>query len=796
MRTNFKIMRAKSIIVLTMLFLTITNIYCQTTKVKISGIIVTNNGKPAEGVSVALKGTAYATLTNEKGEYVIKAQPGNYVLAVSYVGFKSKQTKITLGESNKIVSNITLEEDTAALDEVQVAGKSKVQRVRQQAYNVAAIDLKRTYNTSADLNQVLSTTTGVRVRETGGMGSDFKFSLNGFSGNQVKFFMDGIPIDSYGSSFTLNNIPVNLAERIEVYKGVVPVELGSDALGGAVNIITNQSVKRYIDASYSFGSFNTHKVAINTRFSGKNGLVANINAFANYTDNSYKVEGTTSNSDGTFNPSQNYKHFHDGYKSGAIMAEVGVKGKKYADYLLFGMMASANNKQIQTGTTMERVVGLAFNDSKAFVPSIKYKKDSLFTKNLSVNFIASYNVVKSRAVDTSSYRYSWDGSRYWSRVNNSGGELNNEKTIYVYDDNSFQANTNFKYDLNEKQYFALNYSVNNLKRKEDDEYKTIIKPGSPTLNKNILGLSYNLAAFDRKLSVIAFVKKYFLNTSMNVSEYVNSQYVFNTLNSSFDDIGYGTALAYFITSEVQFKTSFEHAYRLPTADEMLGDGLLVRPTPTLKPESSDNLNAGFNYKKFLTNHSFEFQGNFIYRNAKDFIRIATQGVQSAYENEYNVRVTGFDASVHYAFKNWLTFEVNATQQKTIDTNKFDPPGSNIPNADNGSQLANVPIFYANASIGFNFRKIRTADDNLSINLFTNYVDEYYLVSTKNGSPDSRKTIPEQLTQNVSAAYVFGKGKYNIGLECNNVADTKVYDYFKVQKPGRSFAIKFRYFLTN
>jgi outer membrane receptor protein involved in Fe transport len=787
-------MQIKRIVILLLLTLSSVQGFSQNGKVVLSGVIMVDNGQPAEGVSVALKGTNYAALTNANGEYEITAEPGNYTLVVNYVGYKSKQTKINL-LSNQTAPKITIEEDMAALDEVQVTGKSKIERVKEQPFNIAAIDLKKTYNSSADLNQVLGTTTGVRIRETGGMGSDFKFSLNGFSGNQVKFFMDGIPIDSYGSSFTLNNIPVNMAERIEVYKGVVPVELGSDALGGAVNIITNQSVKRYIDASYSFGSFNTHRVAVNTRFTGKNGLVANVNAFGNYTDNSYKITATTSNPDGTFNPEQEYKHFHDGYKSGAIMAEVGVKGKKYADYLLIGMMASANKKEIQTGSTMQRVVGQAFNDSKAFVPSLKFKKDSLFTKDLSVNFIASYNVVQSRSVDTSSYRYQWDGSSTPSVVSNSGGELNDEKTIYVYDDNSFQANTNFKYDLNDRQYFAFNYSVNTLKRKEDDEVREITKPGSPVVNKNILGLSYNLAAFDRKLSVIAFGKKYFLNTSMNVLEYINGKNVYTPLKSSFDDIGYGAALAYFVTSELQLKTSYEHAYRLPTGDEMLGDGLNLRPAPTLKPEASDNFNAGLVYKKALEDHSFGVQGNFIYRDAKDFIRIQTQGFQSIYQNEYSVRVTGFDASLHYGYKNWLTVEVNATHQKTIDTNKFDPPGSNIINYNNGSQLANVPIFYANASVGLNFRKLRTSDDNLSINLFTNYIDEYYLVSTKNGTPDSRKTIPEQLTQNIAASYAFQNGKYNIGIECNNVADTKVYDYFKVQKPGRSFAVKLRYFLN-
>ena len=321
-------MRIQRVVILMFALLTAVQGFSQNGKVNLKGVIVAENGQPAEGVSVALKGTKYSALTNEKGEYEFNAEPGDYTLVATSVGFKSKQTKIKLDQSPKIIPTITIQEDMAALEEVQVTGKSKVERVREQPFNIAAIDLKKTYNSSADLNQVLSTTTGVRVRETGGMGSDFKFSLNGFSGNQVKFFMDGIPIDSYGSSFTLNNIPVNMAERIEVYKGVVPVELGSDALGGAVNIITNQSVKRYVDASYSFGSFNTHRAAVNTRFTSKKGFVTNINAFGNYTDNSYKVTATTSNPDGTFNPEREYKHFHDGYKSGAIIAEFGVKGKK------------------------------------------------------------------------------------------------------------------------------------------------------------------------------------------------------------------------------------------------------------------------------------------------------------------------------------------------------------------------------------------------------------------------------------------------------------------------------------
>ena len=62
-----------------------------------------------------------------------------------------------------------------------------------------------------------------------------------------------MPQEGVGSSFGLNNIPVNFAERIEIYKGVVPVGFGTDAIGGVINIITKKKRDRwFLDASYSY----------------------------------------------------------------------------------------------------------------------------------------------------------------------------------------------------------------------------------------------------------------------------------------------------------------------------------------------------------------------------------------------------------------------------------------------------------------------------------------------------------------------------------------------------------------
>lgn len=780
-------MRLHKIGILLLVLMTTMQVFSQKNKSTISGIVLISNQMPGEAVSVALKGTAYATLTNSKGEYKMSAEPGNYILVVTYVGYKTTHTAITLKQGGKIVSDITMQEDMAALNEVAVKGKSKVQRVREQAYNITAVDLKKTYNTNADLNQVLNKTTGVRIREYGGMGSAFNFSLNGFSGNQVKFFLDGIPMDSYGSSLTLNNIPVNMAERIDVYKGVVPIELGADALGGAVNIITNKSVNRYIDASYSYGSFNTHRAAINTRFSGKDGFIANINAFTNYSDNDYKVDvSIVDKNTSKYLPEQKYKHFHDGYKSGTIMAEAGFKNKKYADYLLVGFGMSGNKKEIQQGKTMDKVVGQAFTDSESFISSLKYKKDNLFTKGLSFNFNTTYALVNNRSVDTSSRVYDWSGNYTYRQFagNNDRGELA-DKTIFVYDEENLQAAANLRYQIHEQHSVSLNYSYIGYSRKETDEYKENLSLGKPSINKNITGIAYNFSGLDNRLAISAFGKIFTLDTKMITKD--------ETLSSSSTDYGYGATAAYYLFDKLQIKASYEHAYRLPLGVEMLGDGLTINSNIGLRPESSDNANFGLAFLTQKNKHQFSAETSLIYRQAKDFIQERRVGNASVNENIQSVQVTGIDGVFRYGYGDLLTFEINSTYQKSLNKNKF-KLGTTIPDELYDAQLPNVPIFYGNAELTFNFKNIKYKHDQFSVNVSANYIDAFYLTWPILGELETKKAIPEQFTQNAMVSYSFLNGKYNFAFECRNITDVKVYDYFKVQKPGRAFSVKFRYFL--
>ena len=119
------------------------------------------------------------------------------------------------------------------LDEVVVVAGG-VSRVKKSAFNTIAVDTKEMQNTTKNLSDALSKAPGLKLRESGGVGSDMSLMMDGFSGKRVKVFIDGVPQEGVGASFGLNNIPVSFANRIEVYKGVVPVGFGTDAIGGVI----------------------------------------------------------------------------------------------------------------------------------------------------------------------------------------------------------------------------------------------------------------------------------------------------------------------------------------------------------------------------------------------------------------------------------------------------------------------------------------------------------------------------------------------------------------------------------
>ena len=112
--------------------------------------------------------------------------------------------------------------DSVMLDNVTVTGKSKTQKLREGALAVNAIDVRSMASSIHSISELVDRTAGVKIREEGGMGSDFDLSINGMTGNSVRYFLDGVPLDTKGSGVTLANIPVATASARSI-----PIEVTS-----------------------------------------------------------------------------------------------------------------------------------------------------------------------------------------------------------------------------------------------------------------------------------------------------------------------------------------------------------------------------------------------------------------------------------------------------------------------------------------------------------------------------------------------------------------------------------------
>jgi outer membrane receptor protein involved in Fe transport len=706
-----------------------------------------------------------------------------FLLSTAVYAQEVNQTKISGKDSTKITG----------LQEVKVYGKTATQVLKEQAFTVNAIDTRQYANTTADLNQILNRSTGIRVREQGGVGSDFNFSINGLSGKSVKYFLDGIPLEVMGSAMSLNNIPVNLAKRVEVFKGVVPVDFGADALGGIVNIVTNQNIGKYLDASYSYGSFNTHRASLSGQFRGDSAgsLIIKASAFYNYSDNNYLMRGVEIWDEKQYDyVKKDFNRFHDQYKSVMGQVEAGVVNKKWADVLFVGVSYSGYQQGLQTGIEQQMVYGDVNRKGNAASASVRYRKNNLFTNGLHVSFFGSRTTDKVEVRDTSFYQYAWDGSRRPT----SKAEMGNIKSInHIIRPRTF-IRGNVSYEINDHHSLNLNYTFDHLQNKTYNEL-IIDKDEIPSfLNKQIAGLAYQQTFFDNKL-INTFFGKYYgvgIEQSRVLQFDTDGTIIYNRKKESLNYYGYGVASRYKILPELGVKASFEHSYRLQEAEEMFGNGYMTAPNLDLKPEGSDNINIGIFYGKHFGKHSFFTEASWFYRNADDFIYYVP--ASKRYENKASVKVDGLEGEIRYQYADLLGASVNASYQKSINTTKYSRPGSTSPEITYLNRVPNQPWFFWNADLTIGKNNLLGKGSRLQFNWYTQYVHWFYLSWKAFGNINSNPVIPEQLIHNAILTYSMKEGKYNVGVECRNLTNELAYDNFRLQKPGRSFSIKLRYFI--
>ncbi|MFV0584397.1 MAG: TonB-dependent receptor [Parabacteroides gordonii] len=764
----------------------------------ISGKIVSTEKEIVDFATVYLKGTNYGGTTNEEGIYHLKAPAGNYTLVVSAIGYKTVEKQVKLIDGQRVKQNITITPQAEELDEVVVVSNG-VSRLKRSAFNAIAVDTKELQNSTKNLSDALGKAPGMKLRESGGVGSDMQLMLDGFSGKHVKVFIDGVPQEGVGSSFALNNIPVNFADRIEVYKGVVPVGFGTDAIGGVVNIVTNKKRRNwFLDASYSYGSFNTHKSYVNFGQTFNNGFAYEINAFQNYSDNDYYVDAPVKDFETGSLDTENkerVKRFNDTYHNEAVVGKLGLVDKKWADRLMFGFTYSNMYQEIQTGVRQKTVYGQKHRKGHSLMPSLEYNKRNLFDSGVDVALTVNYNKNQTTNVDTSAYEYNWRGEKH---LMNSRGEQSYQHTRS--DNNNWNGTLTANYRIGKAHMFTFNHVLNTFSRSNtslltNEEMTDAINKET---RKNISGLSYRLMPSEHwNLSVFGKYYNQFVAGPMATSS-TQDEYVRTTRNVN--SMGYGAAGTYFVLPGLQAKLSYEKAYRLPTIEEMFGNEDLEMGDLSIKPENSDNINLNISYNRTFGKHTIYTEGGVIYRNTRDYIQRnitdLSGGKEAAtYINYGKVLTKGYNISARYGFGNWLSIGGNFTQMNVRDNQKT-AIGSGANNIAYKQRMPNLPYRFADSDVTFYWRNLFEKGNTLTVSYDNQYLHEFTYYSSIIGSNKGEYLVPSQFSHNLSLSYTLKNGRYNISFECRNFTDEKLYDNFSLQRAGRAFYGKVRVYLGN
>ncbi|SEW52866.1 TonB-dependent receptor [Chitinophaga arvensicola] len=764
-------------------------------KGSVKGRITASDGKPLSYITVGVKQTASGAQTDENGNYIIQQiAPGKYTLSASAVGYKPAEKVISITGGSTITADFLLQTTSTTLEEVAVQGYKSGGQIRSQTISTAAYKEQ-----PATLVELMNRAAGIRIRQTGGLGSRSNLMLNGFQNRSVRYFKDGIPLDYLGGGFDISLVPSNMLDRVEVYKGVLPFHLGADALGGAINMITAQDTKSFLNASFEHGSFNTNRVSLNGYYKNASGkFFAGVNAFYNYADNNYKVNVQQVDTATGNKKDAAVKLFHNRFSNYYAEGFIGIAGRKWADELRFGLTAFSVERQFQFGSTMDKPFGAATGKQYSVVPTLQYKKQ-LWQGKLDINQFLVYNSLHAKTVDTAHGHYDWYG--HFSPSSNSIGEISDRGSLSDITFKYFTSRTNLSYKLTPGQVINVNVVFNNFSRTGEDPYGFKFKNEKDVLtvpakyNKIIVAGGLTSTFLEGRLQNSLAGKFYHYNTDASDADYQGNEIRTKNSNTAW---GIAEGIKYNITRYSSAQLSVETALRLPEQDELFGDGNLKLSNFDLHPERSLNINAGY---KIAVPGRFKIEANAFYRYTKDLILLMPINFMYAQsQNVEKVKGAGLDADASVNIFSWLEASGNFTYQDLRLVN----PG-NV--ATDKARLRNTPYFFANAGLNARFNKVLFKEDKIHLYWYYSFVREYYVdYIPKSVEPDgflglfgktkidARNVIPDQQVHTAGFTYYPDKNRYAIGFQTRNIFDTPVYDNFRIQNPGRSFSLKISYSL--
>ena len=687
--------------------------------------------------------------------------------------------------------------------EVQVSGqRSDEQKLRESAEAVTVIHLTDDHHRSADMGDVMARTAGVVVRRAGGLGSYERFSLNGLYDEQIRFFMDGIPLEFAGLPFGMSNIPVGVIQRIEIYRGVVPVRFGTDALGGAVNFITDDRKDDFANVGLEMGSYGMRRLAASGRLiDDATGLIVLGHAYFDVADNDYDVDVEVTDDRGRLSPAT-VPRFHDWYRAFGGALEAGVVDKPWAKRLTLRGFYGRYDKELQHNLVMSVPYGEVQYAETISGLTLRYEQP--LARNLDLELVGNYGYRTIWFLDDSDWVYDWYGEQV--RERRKPGEIDGDATDLKQWQHGAYARLNLNYRPHPLHALRLSAAPTYVTRTGDERLQLDPDARDPenavrSLMTLVGGLEWEWNAWampdvspelqerepDRshRLQNILMAKVYFYRAD---SDEIVPGGALRQRDVSTNMLGAGDALRVRLTRWLMLKASYEFTLRFPRPDEVFGDGRLVQPNLELEPEISHNVNVGPRVElERSAIGGLIFDTSAFLREVDQMIVMLGNERFFRYQNVFAARALGVQAELEWIAPGRYLHVKGSTSYESTRNTSDDGPFADF----EGDRIPNRPYFLASYELKGRIPKLFDEHDALEPFYQGRYVHEFFRGWESQGLREFKQVIRSQFVQAVGIDYGVEVDRLDLwlSLEVDNLFDALAYDLYGVQRPGRAFYAK-------
>ena len=756
---------------------------------------------PISGAYISIKNTKRKTVSGKTGDYQIGVPAkGTYVVEISYIGYKRVRQAIV--SSGDVTKDFFLEPSVNALNEVVVntsSQKAEINRIRQSPMAVTIVDGTKLRGRSSGIEEILTRTSGIKVRKTGGLGSASRISVHGLEGKRVAVYINGFPLNSPDGSFDINDIPIDVIKYIEIYKGIVPAEYGGDGLGGAINIVTREDECDLVGFTQELASFGTFKtLASAQKLFANSGLLFNVAFFKNKSKNNYTMSWPVFETNLPASEYRKVRRNNDYYDADFHHVGIGFR-KLYFDKLDLECAFYRNKKGIQSLNFDSRH---AYTQSLNIMPTLDMEKHNFIFKGVDLKNTLVAPIIRSNMTDTAATKMQWDGT-YTQAIGETEDNLFNESHNRQFE---LRNKFNLKYTFG-RHTFNLNdqlvFSDYRPKDERMNEYLGFDPSSFPSkMISNNIGLSHLYASSNNRFQNSLTISIYYLKSKIfrtnDVLSKTQTEDVSAPKQTSVNKTYYGFSEGFCCEfwKGVRGKISFSHNVRIPDTGELFGNGISIKPSVNLQPEVGNNLNLGFiiDRRNLCGLTRVQWETNFYYMYMKNMIRLFPAETRSIYTNLGKTSTLGFDTDIKvdvtpniYAYFNLTLQDIRDRQKWLNDENGTDNPTYN-------KHVPNIPSFYYNYGMEYHVEGLLGKKEVSRVYVDVSHVGEFDWGWQMSTLPDQRKKwlIPSNDLFTIGLQQSFWHNNISLSFEVENIFNKENYMEFKMPLQGRTFKVKLRF----